>query len=147
MSKKLRIFFTVSILLNLLLLGVVFGHAGKSLLGCKASRHLNLHEMVTVLPEQKQQELSPIVEQSDHDIKQLREQLSEEHREAAHLLEAEPFDKTAYQSQIDAIQKLRLQIGQNMADALARIAAQCTQEERRKLADKLIERQNQLNKE
>jgi uncharacterized membrane protein len=102
-----------------------------------------MHELLMALPEQKRQDMARIATQFDHETRQRREQLAEERKKAAYLLGAEPFDKTAYMNQIDLIQKLRREVTQDTAEALAGIVAQCTADERRKLAEKLIERQNQ----
>ena len=143
MSISFKAFIAVSVLLNLLLLGVVFGNIGKSLIGCKAGRHINMHDLVMTLPEKKQQDLEKTIAQFDHDIKQLRDQLLDERKKAVHMIAAEPFNRDAYFVQIAVIQKVRAQITQNIAETLSHIIGQCTDEERKDMADKLIERLNQ----
>ncbi len=135
---------TVSVLLNLLLLGMTFGYTGKSLLGCRVD-HLNAQELVAVWPEAKRHDFEPRIAQFEHDKKQLEDQLVEERAKAAGLIKATPFNREAYMAKIKTIQDLRVLFIQKMAGLIADIADKSTDSERAKLADVITQKQKQLH--
>jgi len=87
------------------------------------------------------------MQRAEQDTGELREQLSDAYKKAANLLKIEPFDKKAYLTQMQEIHRLRGQIMQRMAEAIAALAEQSTPEEKMTLADMLRHPPRQANDE
>ena len=138
MSKRIRICIALSLLLNLLLLGVTFGYTGKHFMGTRSEHHVNLHDLTAVLPEEKREKFEKPVAMYEHDAKQWRDQLTNERKKAAAIIQAKSFDKDAYFAQIQVIQRLRLRMIQNTAEMISHIAEQATDDEREDLGNVLL---------
>jgi uncharacterized membrane protein len=141
MSRSLKLFVTLSVLLNLLLLGVVFGYVGQGMFGNNYVRHLSMRELVAVLPQDKQQMFAETVQKSEQDIKQLKDKLYAERKKAAELLNAKPFSKEAYAAEAKAVMQLRSQIFYSMTGTLSDIADRVSDEDRAKMTQALLENQ------
>lgn len=132
MSRAIKLLLTLSILLNLLLAGLIAGHAGRYFV--EGPGHM-LRHVADDLPEDKQEVFESLMSKAREQSKPVREQLDSARDKAGDLLKAEPFDKAAYLEQVKKIQVLRGQMMQPMAEAIASFAAQCTQEEREEIAE------------
>ncbi|MBV8939932.1 MAG: periplasmic heavy metal sensor [Alphaproteobacteria bacterium] len=128
MSPALKWIFTLSLVLNLLLAGIIAGQAGRCLFTHSPYRHQR--EALETLPEDKRQLLKDALNQAERDTGELHEQLSDAGKQASRMLEAEQFDKDAYLAQARHMQALRLQIMRRMSEAVAEVAAQLTPQER-----------------
>ena len=113
MSRFLKIFITVSVLLNLLMAGVIIGDAGRYVM--KSHVHRTLQEMAAMLPEDKREHFEDVMGRAEQDTGELRQQLSDARKKATNLLKAEPFDKGAYLVEMQEVQQMRGQIMQRMA--------------------------------
>jgi len=132
MTRATKLFLTLSLLLNLLLAGLVAGHAGRYFMD---GPQRMLRHVADGLPEDKQDLFESLMKKARADSKPIRAELDSAHQKAADLLKAEPFDKASYLEQVKHINTLRAQMMQPMADAIASMAAQCTPEERAELAE------------
>jgi uncharacterized membrane protein len=135
MSRFLKIFIAISVLLNLLLAGLFIGHAGRHLMG--AHTHPTMKEMSMTLPADQRERFETSMQQAEQDTGERRQQLSDARKKAAEILKAEPFDKKAYLAQMQEIQKLHGEIMQHMMETMAQLAEQSTPKERAALADML----------
>lgn len=141
-SRFLKLLIALSLLANVLLLGVTFGHMGRSFMGwCKPHEmqhhRINVHDLLSVLPGDKQLSLEQPVAHYDHDAKQLADRLADERKKLVALSGAKPFDKEAYLAQVKVINDLHAQMASNVSDIVTQIAGLCTDEERQQLSGKL----------
>jgi uncharacterized membrane protein len=134
MSKKLKLAFIVSIVLNVLLAGVILGDLPRRFdraprTGDRIKRDL------AALPEPLRTRFREKMEQARRSG--MRAKIREERNEAIRLLAAEPFDEAAFDRQVKKIQDLRLQMTQRMADSVKDLAKDLPQNERKALAEVL----------
>jgi uncharacterized membrane protein len=134
MTKKLKLVFIVSILLNVLLAGVILGELPR-----RFERNFRPGERLTrdlaKLPEPLREKFRDKMDQAR--ASGARRQMREEREAALRILAAEPFDEAAYDRQVKRIQDLRLQTTQRMADSIKELAIDLPQEERKALVEVL----------
>lgn len=133
MKKSLKAILIISVLFNLLLAGVILGHAGRYYF--KDGRNSQYKELVAKLPADKQKIYQDAINKAQEDSAELHEKFDEARKQAGNLLRAEKFDRDAYLAQIKTMHDLRGQIMQKIANAVADIAGQFTPQERAILAD------------
>jgi len=131
MNHKLKIFLTVSVLLNLLLLGVISGLASRHLIG--EDERYSLDEVAATLPADKREALLSAMQRLDQDTGEMHEQLSDAKKKALVILKAQPFDKEEYLAQLQRMNKMRDQIILRKAEAVAEIAPQMSPQDREKI--------------
>ena len=132
MNRRLKLLLTVSTLLNLLLIGIIGGQTGHRLIG---DEQHTMSEIAASLPADKRSVVLSVLEHSEQDTGELREQLMDARKKAMQILKADPFDKDAYFSQVQRINKLRDQLIQRKAEAIAELAPQLLPAEREKMAE------------
>ena len=135
MKQSIKAFIIASVLLNLLMAGVIFGHIGRHYLWQRD--RMSSQELAGVLPEDKFKLFEQVMQRTEEDTSNLHEQLEEARTRAADILKAEPFNRQAYLAQIKNMQDLRAQITQHMAQSIAGFAEELTPTERVALADTL----------
>jgi len=135
MSRFVKAFITLSLLLNLLLAGLVIGHIGRCFM--EPHKHYTLQEIALALPQDKRHAFEDIMGRAEQDTGELHQQLSDARNKAATILKADPFDKAAYMGQMQTIHTLQGQVRERMVAAIAQVAEQSTPQERTLLADKL----------
>jgi len=136
MSQPMKLFLAVSLLLNLLLGGVILGHASHRFM---RDHRQHAAESVATLPAEKRQLFEAAMQRVEQESGDLHEQISDARKEAASLLKAEPFNKAGYLAQIQHIHELRGQMMMHTAEAVAELATRFTPEERAVLATMLAE--------
>lgn len=139
-NKFLKLALAVSLLCNLLMLGMVSGHAGRDLLACNDHRHINLMEMGALLTPQALEPIKGKIVADQKDLDNLRQQLHDERLQAINTLGGKPFNKDAYDAHIKTIGEIHVKISQDVSDALAAIASQSDDAQRKKLVDTLTSR-------
>ena len=136
MSRFVKAFIALSVLMNLALVGVIVGHVGQHFME-PPHKHRTWQEIAQQLPEDKRKHFEETMQTVEQDTGELRQQLSDARKKAATLLNADPFDKAAYIAQMQQIRQLYGQIQQRTVEALAGLAEQSTPEERQIFADML----------
>jgi uncharacterized membrane protein len=149
MSARLfKLIIALSLLANVLLISVAFGHIGRNLVACHTLPHhrIDVHQLIGVLSPQKQEQLAQAMAQFDHNDKQFSDLMAQERKKLVAIVKAKPFNKDAYMAQIKAIDDARVQVTKNISDMVSQIAAQCDDEERLELAARmetmLLDKQN-----
>lgn len=138
MSSPLRTPLMVSLVLNLLLVGLVAGHF---LLPpppppSPEQRSLDaIEEVASQLPEEKAASLRAIMATAQESIKAQRETMKLARDKTTEILSAEPFDADAYQQEVSRLHELRGAMMQRMAEATMEAAATLNPEERALLAN------------
>jgi Spy/CpxP family protein refolding chaperone len=114
MNTKLKIVFTASIILNVLLLGIFFGTLSPGF-GRENSRRERLTAEIEKLPEPARSRFRDKMAQYRSDDDPSREQMRQGRNEAIRLLVADPFNEVAYDQQVMKMTELRRQRTQRMS--------------------------------
>lgn len=133
MSRKIRAFILVSILLNLLLGGVILGHVLKVMgrgghlpdIGSKDMR-ISAEQLTRIRTQLHAAHLAN---------GELFELVWQQRKKALQTILDEPFDEVSYQQQIESIHHLRGQAMQRIADEVKTMALKLNSNERAALAE------------
>lgn len=129
MNKKLKIAFLVSIIANVLLLGVVLGALPQRFEG-----RPSFQDRLKKLPEPTRTRFGESMDSMRRAGEPLRQEMQQAREEAIRILTGEPFDEAAYDRQVNKIQQLRLQLGKQMSDNMKELAKSLPPEDRKELA-------------
>jgi uncharacterized membrane protein len=133
MTKKLKIAFLVSIIANVLLLGVVLGALPQRFEG-RPSFQDRLKADLEKLPEPTRTRFGESMDNMRKASEPLRQQMQEAREKAIRILVTEPFDEAAYDREVNKFQQLRLQLGRQMSDNMKELAKSLPPEDRKELA-------------
>jgi uncharacterized membrane protein len=136
MTKTVKLAFLASLISNLLLLGVILGHAPRSW-DARPARQQRMEERLKELPEPAQSRIREHFARIRAAAEPLRGQIDDARGEALRLLGAEPFDEAAYDLQVNKIEKLRGQMYKRMGQLIKQTAKELSPQERGMLADLL----------
>src|SRR3954447_5887832 len=114
MNSKLKAAFIISIIINVLLIGIVFG-ALRNRFEVGGSRQDRFMAEVEKLPEPARSRMRDKMAKLRDDNDPLRDQMRMARNEAIRLLVAEPFDEPAYDRQVSKTNELRAQITSRMS--------------------------------
>jgi len=129
MNTKLKSAFIVSIILNVLLLGIFVGTLSPGF-GRESSRRERLTAEIEKLPEPARSRFRDKMAQLRAADDPLREQMRQARNQAIDLLVVEPLDEAAYDKQLIQISQLRGQISQRVADDLKELVRGLPPEQR-----------------
>ena len=129
MNTKLKSAFIVSIILNVLLLGIFFGTLSPGF-GRESSRRERLTAEIEKLPEPARSRFRDKMAQLRAADDPLRDQMRQARNQAIDLLVAEPLDEAAYDKQLIQISQLRGQISKRVADDLKELVRGLPPEQR-----------------
>lgn len=130
MNRTLKLLFLVSIILNVLLVGVLMGQL-PSRLERGSFREQRMEQALKDLPQPTQTRLREKFKQMRAAGDPLREQLRAVREETLGILSAEPFDEAAYDRQVSKIDELQLQMFKKTGQVVKQIAKELPPEERR----------------
>jgi uncharacterized membrane protein len=133
MSKKFKLVFLASLILNVILVGVFLGQSPRRF-DRNAMREERLEQVLEGLPAQAQSRLREKFAQLRAAARPIFEQLRAAQDEAARALGAEPFDEAAYDRQISKINQLRSQTTDRLSKIAKETALSLSAEERRRFA-------------
>lgn len=136
MTKKVKLAFLASVILNIVLLGVILGHVPRSF-GERPSRQERMEQELRKLPEPAQTRFREKFAQVRAAGEPARRQMDGARAEALRLLAAEPFDEAAYDRQVKKIDELREDMFKHMGETIKQIVKDFSPEERRMFADLL----------
>jgi uncharacterized membrane protein len=137
MSKPVKLAFIVSLVVNLLLLGVILGRVPRGLEATPPTRAQRTEEALKKVPEPAQSRFREKFAQMRASTDPLRQQIDEARTETLRILSAEPFDEAAYDRQVAKIEELRGEMFKRMGQSFKQTAKELAPEERRMLADVL----------
>ncbi|HEY3302775.1 MAG TPA: periplasmic heavy metal sensor [Candidatus Binatia bacterium] len=133
MNKTLKLVFLISIVLNVLLVGVLLGE-----LPNRFDRRPLPQERIAAaakqLPESERPRFESKMEQMRKEVQPLRDQLQEARQETLRVFAAEPFDESAFDRQVSKVAQLRVQLFMRMAESMKAIAKELPAEQRQALA-------------
>jgi uncharacterized membrane protein len=136
MSKTVKLVFLVSLVLNVLLLGVLLGRLPREL-EPGSGRQQRMERVLKDLPEPTQTRLREKLTRLRAAGGPLRDQIRTTREETLRILSADPFDEAAYDLQVSKIDDLQLQMFQKMGRVVKEIAKELPPEERRLFAQSL----------
>ena len=137
MTKAVKLAFLASLVLNLLLLGVILGHAPRGHEATPPTRQQRMEDALKKVPEPSQSRFREKFAQISAVNDPLRQQIDEARAETLRLLAAERFDEVAYDRQVSKIEELRSEMFKRMGQDFKQTAKESSAEERRMLADVL----------
>lgn len=136
MSKKKRIILTISLILNVLFMGIIGGHIIRW-----SSHHNQRHEIlagvVEKLPEDKRAMVKAELKQVHDADATRRAEIEKARDELMKSLTALEFDTQRYDAASAKLHRLHGEMGSDMAKAIKHIAVNLSQEERKILAESL----------
>ncbi len=102
MKKNMKIIFTISLLLNVLLLGLLMGFGAKS--WHKYPRQNMVHSRPDLPPEIRET-IKKSIQEAQANLKENREKLMSDSRKLTDIAAAEPFDVAAFEAAMNDIFK------------------------------------------
>jgi len=132
MSKKLRVAFLLSIIINVLLAGVILGALPHRFIGGTSSRE-RFRSDIDNLPEPARSRFQATIDEFRKSP--LRRQMSEARNEAIRLLVATPFDEAAYDRQVNRINELRQQMTEQMSKEMKKVVRDLPPDQRNAIAE------------
>jgi uncharacterized membrane protein len=130
MNRTLKLLFLVSIVLNVLLVGVLMGQLSRRL-ERGSVREQRMEQALRDLPQPTQTRLREKFKQMRAAGDPLREQLRIAREETLGILSTDPFDEAAYDRQVSKIDDLQLQLFKKMGQVVKEVAKELSPEERR----------------
>ena len=134
MSKKMKIVFLCSLLLNVMLIGIIVGDVSRRLSKENLIKE-QMSELTSKLPEDKRELLFNVMRNVYSSSGDTFKQIIRSRERALAAMTAPEFDETAYQKEVEKLHKLRRIMKQRLADAAKELAHQFNREERKILAD------------
>ena len=136
MNTKIKSAFIISLVLNVLLLGIFFGTLSPGF-GRESSRRERLGAEIEKLPEPARSRFRDKMAQLRSADDPLREQMRQARNQAIELLVAESFDEAAYDGQLVKINQLRGQMSKRVADDLKQLMRGLPPDQRAAVGDVL----------
>jgi uncharacterized membrane protein len=133
MNKTLKLLFLVSLILNVLLVGVLMGQLPRRL-ERGSFREQRMEQALRDLPQPMQSRLREKFNQMRAAGDPLRDQLRAAREETLGILSADPFEEAAYDRQVSTIHDLQLQMFKKMGQVVKEIAKELSADERRNFA-------------
>jgi uncharacterized membrane protein len=136
MSKKFKLAFLASLILNVVLIGVFLGQSPRHF-DRTARREQRLDQVLDGLPAEAQSRLREKMAQLRSAAQPLFERIRTAQDEAARALGAEPFDEAAYDRKIVEINRLRMESSNRLSKAAKEAAMSLPADERRRFTEML----------
>jgi uncharacterized membrane protein len=137
MSKSVKFFVALSVLLNIAFAGVIVGHIGHHLVSADNYHRKNIDKMSELLPEDRREHFSSVMHKVEDETGEQRQQLSDARKQMMQLLKTDPFDKSAFIAEAQKMGGIYGQIMQYRVEAIADLAGEYPAEDRVRLADML----------
>lgn len=143
MSKNLKIVFSFSLILNVLLLGLVSGAIYKKHFSDSASGHFErihkmmeskLNQLVEKLPKSEKNEFKGKIQEFFHSQQETKEGYFNIKLEIIALLMADNFDRDAYLAKVKEINMLQQKQASQRTELISGIMSKLSQEERKHVA-------------
>lgn len=133
MNKQLKGAFLVSLLANILLVGVLLGELPHRFERVSSYQE-RMEKTLKALPEPVQARFR---DEMREDGEPMRDRIQAAREEAIRILVTEPFDESAYDRQVNEINELRVRRSKRMAGIVKEIAKDLPLEQRKVLAGML----------
>ena len=130
MNQKFKWLILLSLLLNVLLVGILFGQLPRRI-DRDGYRQQIMEQAIKKLPESAREPFRQKLEAMRAEAEPIRNQIREARDESIRIVIAEPFDEAAFDRQVNKINDLRVQ----MADILKEAAKSLPPDQRRALGE------------
>ena len=134
MSHTLKMVFLVSLIANVLLLGVVLGAVPRRLEAPPSFRD-RVNADIQKLPEPARTRMRENMEQSRKADEPTLTEIRQAREETLKIIAADPFDEAAYDQQVNKISELRRGLFQHMSDNMKAIIKTLPPDQRKAVAD------------
>jgi uncharacterized membrane protein len=134
MTRNVRIFLILSVVVNLFCLGIFTGYAFREMKPHASPLDQQL-ALAARLPDHERRQLEDALRDAWSDADKMHDEMLESKREAARLLTSEPFDMTAYQTQVQHMNDIHTKMKQRLSKAIVELARTFTPEQRTVLAE------------
>jgi uncharacterized membrane protein len=133
MSKRLKILVFVSLIINILLIGVVIGHFSTRYF---VKKHFKGHfpEISTELSAEKQEMLTDAMIKHHTESRDTKRKIRRVREEIVKILTAPEFNEQLYDKKVAELHDLHGQMAKGLAEATKKLAVKFTPAERRVLA-------------
>ncbi len=139
MSKKLKIIFFISIVINVLLIGVMIGHFSTRYFTKQYfKRHFT--EIAAGLPPEKQKMLMDAKMELHKESRATKRKIHKIRKEIGQILSAPRFDEQLFDKKVTELHDLHGEMAKGLAEVTKNLAQKFTPEERRVLAEILKKR-------
>jgi len=139
MSNKIKIFLTVSIILNVLLVGVLIGMSADDIKEHRKMR-ADMHRSINTLPEEKAKLVKQTMRGLHKETRKTRKQVRNTREKINEIISAPEFDVSGYDAEINSLKELQAQIMDKFSEATKELALQLEQDERKVVAELLKKR-------
>jgi len=136
MGKTIKILISISVLLNVLLVGIIIGNISNRFLR-KDFPGRRPPALAVKLPPDKEKLFRDVMEKVHQENHEVRQQIDEARNRVLSILSAPDFDEGAYQAETAKLDKLHGLMMQRFANATRELGKQFNQEERKALAEYL----------
>lgn len=147
MNKKMKIFISLSVLLNVLLMGIAIGSAtggfAKSHMGLghnTSGMEQDLVGILEVLPPEKSREFSQRISNLKVLKRTDKAHMKSARKNIMQVFEQEPFDKVAYQKAVQGLNQLHQAQMEIRVNLMADMAEYLSPKERRQLSRLIMKR-------
>jgi len=136
MSKRLKIILFISIIVNVMLIGVVIGHFSTRFL---AKKHFKDHfpEISTELPAEKQEMLMDAMMKLHKESRSTKRKIRRVRKQIVEILTAPEFDEKLYDEKVEELHNLHGEMAKGLSEVTKKLAFKFTPSERRVLAEVL----------
>jgi uncharacterized membrane protein len=136
MSKKFKVAFLASLILNVVLIGVLLGQSPRRF-DRDTRREQRTDQILAGLPAEAQSHLRQKLEEIRSIGQPLFEQIRAAQDQAARALGADPFDEAGYDREIAELNRLRMESTERLSKAVKETALSLPPDERRRFAELL----------
>jgi len=137
MSKSLKTFLVISILLNTLLIGVLIGHFSKH--GRRSPRHPRSQALLAELPKEKAQAFQEAMDGLRKASRKDKKKLESARKQVIEVLTAPQFNAQAFMASLNAVHDIHGELKEEMGLTVSKLASGMNQDERKILA-KMLEK-------
>ncbi|HEY1267431.1 MAG TPA: periplasmic heavy metal sensor [Candidatus Binatia bacterium] len=134
MNRSLKVVLLVSLIANVLLLGIVLGAAPRRLEERPSFRE-RVKADIEKLPEPARTKMRENMEQTRKADEPAFAEIRQAREETLKILAADPFDEAAYDRQVNRISELRRGMFEHMSDNIKAIVKTLPPEQRKAVAD------------
>ena len=136
MNRTFKLLFFGSVVLNVLLVGVLFGRV-THLFERAPSRQERLENSLKEFPEPVRSQFRDTLKRMDQEGGPLGNQIQQARDEILRIIVSDPFDEAAFDQQIKKINELRIQRAQIMTKIVKDVVKNSTPDQRKMLVEML----------
>jgi uncharacterized membrane protein len=134
MSKGLKIFLAVSVLLNVLLIGVLAGTFSHTFFW-RMEKGKRAFMFMKELPHEKREKVMETIKQMKKESLETRKKIKKKRDEVIDVFSAPEFDPALFDRKVAELHALMGELTNEIADETKKIASDLSQEERKAIAD------------